>query len=436
MSMRPKSLRAELISRLLDNYERSALYGRPAPWPRDVIVRLDPKSFPEAFAPDGRELRNSLMFVASELESAGCVRVVRHAVGPLRDEPAQVRIGPDQVDRTYREAMQVGYEPLAKGLNEVGGTAASLATGKTPLWMRTFLEEVTAGLREANPSKLGMSRERFKRDWHDVLCAARAATLLAEGMAPTWERIVSERLFKDSKLLGRIRPYVISILVRADPRWQGIPPEEAGELLEAYGVRRKPGLIRCAGAATLSVGCRMYALEDFSPAAHLPDSWAEAWVNGVAASGVRMVTTVENEYPFLSYLEEAGGPPSLGRLGELVIYTGGFPSPNLTAALARLAALRSDIRYRHWGDADVGGLRIWWFLRTRLSREVDLFRTTADWVEAEAARGGCPLSSSERKALQVLRRELGSSSAGDTLAARKLIDALLTLGIKLEQECY
>jgi len=41
--------------------------------------------------------------------------------------------------------------------------------------------------------------------------------------------------------------------------------EEAGELLEAYGVRRKPGLIRCAGAASLRVGSAIYHLEDFSP---------------------------------------------------------------------------------------------------------------------------------------------------------------------------
>lgn len=434
--MRTQSLRTELLSRLLDGYERSASYGRPARWPRDVIIRLDPKVFPEAFAADGRELRNSLMFAASELESSGCVRIVRHVRGPLRHEPREIHLGPDQVDRAYREGKHLGYEPLAVGLNEVAGTATKLATQDTPRWMRTFLEELAVGLRKADPSKLGMGRERFKRDWRDVLCALTAATLLAGGMSPAWERVVSERIFKDSKLLGKIRHHVIAVLVRADPRWEGVPPEEAGELLEAYGVRRKPGLIRCAGAATLLVCSRIYQLEDFSPAAHLPDSWSEAWVDGVAASQVRVVTTVENEYPFLSYVEESGGPSSLGLLGELVVYTAGFPSPTLTGALARLADARPDICYRHWGDADVGGLRIWWLLRTRLSREVELFRTTADWVQAESERGGRALSGQERKALEMLRSELKSVSAADAVAARKLIDTLLELGMKLEQERY
>lgn len=322
------------------------------------------------------------------------------------------------------------------GLNQVADTATELATEDGPGWMRTFLEELAAGLRKADPSKLGMSRERFKRDWRDVLRALKAATILAGGIAPAWERMVSERIFSDSKLLGRIRSQVISVLVHADPRWRGVPAEEASDLLEAYGVRRKPGLIRCAGSAMLRIGSRIYELEDFSPAAHLPDAWTEAWIDGVANSRVRVVTTVENEYPFLSYVEEAGGPSNLERLQELVVYTAGFPSPTLTGALARLAGVRPDIRFRHWGDADVGGLRIWWLLRTRLSCEVELFRTTADWVEAEADRGGRALSGPERTALEVLRRELELLSAADAVAARTLIDALLRVGIKLEQERY
>ncbi len=41
----------ELLGRLLDKYERGAAFGRPAPWRQDMIVRLDARQFPEAFAP-------------------------------------------------------------------------------------------------------------------------------------------------------------------------------------------------------------------------------------------------------------------------------------------------------------------------------------------------------------------------------------------------
>jgi hypothetical protein len=75
-----------------------------------------------------------------------------------------------------------------------------------------------------------------------------------------------------------------------------------------------------------------------------------------------VTTTIENEYPFLSYVEEAGGPCNLGVRGEVAVYTVGFPTPGLMAALAELGGRIGDVEFRHWGDADVGGRRIWWFL--------------------------------------------------------------------------
>ena len=108
-------------------------------------------------------------------------------------------------------------------------------------------------------------------------------------------------------------------------RWQA-PATASAELLEAYGVRRKPGLIRCAGAASLHIGGKVYALEDFVPAAHLPDAWSDAWVDGLVSAGIQQVTTIENEYPFLSYVEEAGGPAGLASRGEVAVFTAGFPT--------------------------------------------------------------------------------------------------------------
>jgi hypothetical protein len=184
-----------------------------------------------------------------------------------------------------------------------------------------------------------------------------------------------------------VRSAVIAVLVEADPRWAGVPPDEAVDLLETYGVRRKPGLIRCAGAAALRVGTKIYALEDFAPAAHLPDAWADAWVAALVSAGVRRVTTIENEYPFLSYIEENGGPAGLASRREVAVYTAGFPTPRLAATLAQLAR-RSGASFQHWGDADVGGLRIWWLLRSRLACPIGLLRTTASWVAAESSSRG------------------------------------------------
>ena len=38
---------------------------------------------------------------------------------------------------------------------------------------------------------------------------------------------------------------------------------------------------RCAGSATIELAGREYRLEDFTPVAHLPDGWSDAWVEGL-----------------------------------------------------------------------------------------------------------------------------------------------------------
>ncbi len=425
----------ELLSKLLGAHERSVSYGRPGPWPRDVILKLNAKAFPDAFAPDGRERRAEIIAAAKELASYGCLRIVYHGHGPLLGEPEELRLGPDSVNSAYEKAEKMGFQPLAVGLAAVSGHAQELAKD-APAWMKKFLEKLAERVLKAELSIIAMRPERFKREWRQVVAALTAAAALARGVSPNWERVISERIFHDSKLLGRIRSHVVAILIGADPRWEGVPIEEATDLLEVYGVRRKPGLIRCAGAAVLRLGPRVYHLGDFVPAAHIPDAWADSWVNGVLQSNVNLITTVENEYPFLSYVEDAGGPTGLAARNELVVFTSGFPTPALVSVLTRLNQTRSDLFFQHWGDADVGGLRIWWFLRQRLQRPIQFLRTNAEWVKSEAAKGGRRLSGPERAALRRLDAELGSITGSDVCTARELIKALLENGRKLEQERF
>ena len=401
-----------------------------------MILKLDHAAFPDAFAPDGRGRRAELLAEAVDLERERAVRIGRHVRGPLVGEPKELRIGAAEVNQAYALAAAFGYEPLATGLGRIECHARSLASATESQFAQSFLESFADGLRSGDVSAIGMGRSRFKEEWRALAPAMTAALALLHGVTPAWERVISERLFRDSKLLGRIRHHVINLLVRIDPRWDGIPSDEASDLLEAYGVRRKPGLLRCAGAAAIRVSGRDYMLEDFTPTAHLPDAWSDAWVEAMASSGVQLITTIENEYPFLSYVEEAGGPRSLGARGEVAVYTAGFPTPALVAALVALSERVPGLEIRHWGDADVGGLRIWWFLRCHLDRPVSFFRTTAAWVESEIPRGGRPLTAPEVEALHRLKSQVSRVVGEDTQCASELIDKLVNHGIRIEQERF
>jgi Wadjet anti plasmid transformation system JetA-like protein len=438
--MRPNRppTRQRILTALLEKHERSVSYGRPAPWPQDVILRLDKKAFPEAFAPDGREIRTQLVVAAQDLERDGCIRLPREAKGPHRGDPKEMRLGPSEVARAYAEARKLGFEPLAVGLDAVRSHPRALLTdrpGRVPDWLEGWCRALESSLARADPAPLAVARERFKKEWRLIPDALTASAALACGEVSGWERFASERLFRDSKRLARVRPWIVRALVGADPRWEGVPPEEAFDLLESYGLRRKPGLIRSAGGGAISVADREIRLEDFVPVAHLPDAWAAAWVDAVCASGISTITTIENEYPYLAHVEEAGGPAGLASRGELAVYTAGFPTPALVAALRAIAGRAPSIAFRHWGDADLGGVRIWLFLRTRIGRPLEPYRTTAEWVRREAADGR-RLSPIELRALRRLRAELLETPGEDFAAIARLTGALLETGVKLEQEHF
>jgi hypothetical protein len=432
------SARRDLLTRLLDMYERSAMYRRESPWPRQVRLRLDQDTFPEAFAPDGRERLTELRAAADFLERERAIAVVRSKEGLYESpEPREARLGPEHVARAYTLASAFEYTPLEVSLKALSEHAAALSARAEIPWVQSFLATVSLELSRGEGGPLVASRERLKHDWRDWRDALTAMVALAEGERG-WERVVSERLFTDSKRLASIRGLVAGLLSRVDPRFAEAAPEDPQDVLEAYGLHRRPGLLRCAGCVEMQLGERRYRLEDFSPSAHLPEAWAEAWLAGVVSAKVDIITTVENEYPFLAYIEEAGGPCALGERRELAVYTGGFPPPTLSAALAQIASRRPDLRFRHWGDADVGGLRIWWHLRRALDHELEFFRTTPEWLAQHHERAQ-KLTAGERSDLERVRQALhrcADATSRDVFEAIRLIDALLALGIKVEQERY
>lgn len=421
-----------LLRTLLEQHERSKSFGVMGPWRRDCILRLDKKSLPDYFAADGRERLAGLKDAALRLQQEGAVRVVLlESFGERRIH--EIRLGSAELAAAYRAAAAYSFLPLAEALGQLERHVKALqATASVP-WMRSFLQDILAGIPAGDLRSMGMQRERFKRSMGDVLDALTAAVALSPGV-DEWERMLSERLFRYSKRLASIHSLVAALLTRADPRWLDLEEED---ILPAYGVRRKPGFIVCAGGASLQRADRVYELADFAPVAHIPEAWSQSFIAGVAATPIHTITTIENEFPFLAYVEEAGGPAGLLSRRELAIFLSGFPTPRLVDTLCEICRLRPDLQWQHWGDADVGGLRIWWFLRMRLGRPLHLFRTTADWLHAAAQQGGVPLQEVEVHALKRLRRQFpAGETASDLEQACRLSDALFYLRVKVEQERF
>lgn len=432
--MRDNPPRLRLLAALLDTYERSSSFARPAPWPRDAIVRLDSKTFPDAYHADARETLEALRAAAEWLVAEQAARCERER-GLAGDHVKALRLGPSELEQAYRLAVPLGYIRLSDELDTLRTALDALRAEAGEPFMHAYLEQLATGLEAADSSALGMRRERLKRERRDVEDAVRAACAIARGEVG-WERMLSERLFRDSKRLSAIRARVIDVLLRADPRFEGALPDEDTDVLAVYGMRRRPGFIVCSGAGELRHAGQRIPLESFEPCAKLPEAWTRAWVDAVATAGTQTVTTIENEYPFYAYIEEAGGARGLRDRAELVLYSGGFPARYLAEAYRALATA-CGCQLRHYGDADGGGVRIWFYLRRLANRPVYPHITTARWLRALPPESGTPLSAAERARLTAMRpsidalAERGEQDAREVLA---LVDALLELGIKVEQE--
>lgn len=430
----PKSKASRKICfRLLEAYERSKCFGSLGPWPRAVIVPLDETGFPEVFKADGREARVALTAAARELSDFGAVTVVynkhdRHGL------PKEVRLGPMQVEVAYQIAKAHGFVPLHEAFSRLSAHSRALAAESGIEWFSAELEEVANAADRGELLIPKVKGERFKRDEQEILDALTAAAALAAGVQGM-ERVVSERIFGDSKRLAAVRGHTERCLLAWDPRWRGVAVEAIpSSLLSEYGVMSKPLYLTIAGCAELKVNARSYQLEDFVPAAQLPEAWNNVLSEGLSVAELRTITTIENETSFFQYVEAEGGPQQLGARGEVVIYTGGFPAMVLTDVLRVVGEARPKTTFRHWGDADAGGLEIWWVLRTRIGRPISLFRTTADWVRQQSSRRGRPLTPQDRKTLSRLKERISAASGPDVEAALELREAVVSGNIKLEQE--
>src|SRR5690606_23413530 len=127
-----------------------------------------------------------------------------------------------------------------------------------------------------------------------------------------------------------------------------------------YGERFKPPMTSIATALTVP---GIAYLARFEPYAVLPDpvllEFGRAIGDGKAVPPTGMcdtitLTTIENEWVFLRYLDEPDVRERVRAGEEIVLYTAGAPSAGV---LRFIRAARARIRLRHWGDCDVYGLR-------------------------------------------------------------------------------
>lgn len=177
-----------------------------------------------------------------------------------------------------------------------------------------------------------------------------AAALLSGGYRDFDMRTFSRRVMGDSKAAERNLGRIADVLRRVATVDDEL---DAGELIESFGIKRFPQPCLLAGPIAYQ-GARLPT--------HPFVGVAPEMVEGLSlAAEPRWILTIENLASFNRQVREA--LPEDG----IVIYTGGFPS-DATLGVILTLAMATDAPVFHWGDIDVGGLRIAYRIEQVLQR--------------------------------------------------------------------
>ncbi|HEX8063265.1 MAG TPA: Wadjet anti-phage system protein JetD domain-containing protein [Allosphingosinicella sp.] len=192
-----------------------------------------------------------------------------------------------------------------------------------------------------------------------TLMAALAARAVAPETGLIDYRTFSRHAGTDSKALERLTKPVVALyrrLYSAEASTRGL---DAEDFLATLGVSRTPQPLLIS-AELAHRGVRLPPLLYHG----IPPEEGD----GLELAGrPEYVLTIDNYTSFVRHVREVNADRS-----ALVVYTGGFPARAHLRQIVRLAA-RADVEVFHWGDLDLGGVRIFHHLELALrERSVSL----------------------------------------------------------------
>ena len=439
-----------LLQLLLDRYERSKWFREGISQQR-VGIRVS--EVPELDAcMENADRKKELLETLAELKQAGVLDFswVRYEKGNLADR-IWLRTEPECLPEAYRLA---GREPRQEQLDrldrQISDTLIRLDSeharkthdrpagqGEWTQSFRSLLKEAREEVREKKKiPRFFFPESPWERNEHFLMLLEYICRNEGTG-SETMERILSQRLFGDSKYFEReLRAKLLQLLRKAAEE-DGKNGESDEELLSACGIVRWPEILEFCGRICAEL--REGAVLDFSEqiygaclnaetVRHVCRIEEAGRRNGTDPEGgkIRRVLTIENKANYIRYAAEHR------RGDELILYHGGFFSPVKGQWFRLIHEAFPDAEYLHWSDIDLGGFRIFRRLQAEVFPEVQPFCMDAGTLLRYEER--CmPISDGRagkayEKELRAMREEK------DYAVFHPVIDVMLEKHIRLEQE--
>lgn len=355
---------------------------------------------------DGKMIRaaggmRNLINEADELEKAGLIRAERKNLGmDIVRIHYPVSVIPELCIRAGVE------DPRAKQLRWIraAGKWAGEAKG-------TFLEPYYDALLQ----RLEAGQDVKKPDMEDgdfFHCLNRAAAI----ESPVWRRQFSSEVLHDSKMFEKkYQDKVVTVLEKYSPlSEEGMT---ADDILRVHGIKTYSQTLEWKGPLVYRIGSGKPIDSSVNLFGTVINAQTLEQAVPIAVPGIRHIILVENKanYESMDFREET-----------LYIYCHGFFSPKELKFLGALTEITGgNTEYLHWGDMDLGGIRIFLYNQRKLFPGLKPYRMDASAYETAIAQGaGIPMKKEKKEKLQRL-------DAGDLDGLKKCI---LETGMEIEQE--
>lgn len=355
---------------------------------------------------DGKMIRaaggmRNLINEADELEKAGLIRAERKNLGmDIVRIHYPVSVIPELCIRAGVE------DPRAKQLRWIraAGKWAGEAKG-------TFLEPYYDALLQ----RLEAGQDVKKPDMEDgdfFHCLNRAAAI----ESPVWRRQFSSEVLHDSKMFEKkYQDKVVTVLEKYSPlSEEGMT---ADDILRVHGIKTYSQTLEWKGPLVYRIGSGKPIDSSVNLFGTVINAQTLEQAVPIAVPGIRHIILVENKanYESMDFREDT-----------LYIYCHGFFSPKELKFLGALTEITGgNTEYLHWGDMDLGGIRIFLYNQRKLFPGLKPYRMDASAYETAIAQGaGIPMKKEKKEKLQRL-------DAGDLDGLKECI---LETGMEIEQE--
>lgn len=403
-----------ILNRLLDKYENSKHLLDPGTSLRRVMLKVEKKDLPEYIYEDA-VIRDAYNEAALELEKRHLVQLEWVRGRPVL---SAIVLRLDQIPQCYASAERV--HPKVRATQVIQLIDSSLKDVAIP-WMIAWKADVCKSA--AEQMKIPAFCKTDDTLLRDLLRAFREYSALPGGITM---RAFSSRCFSDTKYFERnvrdlflriARQYDVDLAISCDENGLG-----EKEQLAYLGIYARPELYELAGnclirteQGTICIGAAPYGLA-------LPSTLIDS-ITAIGLTAIQCITFIENKTNYDEYVVSEKQP------GELVIYHGGFLSPQkrkLVALIARAAA--KDVKMRFWADIDAGGFRMFHNLQKLIPPVVPM-RMSGELVDRFHEQGLVR----SKEYLTDLQIDMEN---GKYPLFRDAIEKILNYGVTIEQETF